>query len=210
MVVSAVPQERWWRPVTVWAGRVPSLIRVWAAWIWMGTKQDLVEEWPLNCLLRYLYFKTGLHMRVFKAEKRDVGSDLHFAIPLFRYSGYPLWFLCFLRIDQLDDLCHWYLDFCDDHLYFSTQITKKHSTSMCYRIPGDSWGFPKITGYSERVTGDLKGFLGIAGVLWRKKPSATPIIYMFVWNIFLTIQPDPTSVELRSSWLPVVSQIWSF
>ena len=67
---------------------------------------------------------------------------------------------------------------------------------MCKRIPGDSWGFPKITGYSERVTGDLKGFLGIAGVSWRKKPSGTPIIYMFVWKIFLTIQPDPTMVFL--------------
>ena len=25
---------------------------------------------------------------------------------------------------QLDDLCHWYLDFCDDHLYFSAQSPK--------------------------------------------------------------------------------------
>ena len=54
---------------------------------------------------------------------------------------------------QPDDLSHCYLDFCNDHLphlYFTTQISEKYRTSMCYSqlIPKKNL-FLSITGSGQ-------------------------------------------------------------
>ena len=64
-------------------------------------------------------------------------------------------------IAQQDDLCY----FCIDHLYFTTQITKKYSTAMCYPPTQLTKFTPRCLNSHETVT--VSSLIRCVAFYWR-------------------------------------------